>query len=55
MVIASSSVKPWPRQSKYDSFLLSLIFFSSFAFVFGGVANKLGAAVVAFVGAFGSK
>jgi hypothetical protein len=55
MVIASSSVKPSRLQSNDDSFLLSLIFFSSFAFVFGGVANKLGAAVVVFVGAFGSK
>jgi len=55
MVIASSSVKSSPPQFKDDSFLLSLIFFSSFAFVFGGDANKLGAAVVVFVGAFGSK
>jgi hypothetical protein len=55
MVIASSSVKPSPLQSNDDLFLLSLILFSSFAFVFGGDANKLGAAVVVFVDAFGSR
>jgi hypothetical protein len=63
MVAASSSVKPLPLQSKYDSFLWSLIIVSSFLFGFGSDANKLGAVVVdvggggcaVVVGVFGSK
>ncbi len=49
-------MKPFSCQFKDDWLLFSFIIFSSFAFVFGGDANKLGAAaVVVGGGAFGSR
>jgi hypothetical protein len=57
MAAASSSVKLSEDQLNSDWFLLSLIIFSSFAVIFGGDANKLGAAAAVVVGgdAFGSR